>query len=56
MMDKNRWVSPSQCDTGACVEIFHGDAGDLVYIRKGTYTAEEWREFVKAVKVGEYDI
>ena len=56
MMPKNHWVKPSKCDSGNCVEIFHGDVGDLVFIRKGTYTADEWREFIAAVRDGEFDV
>jgi hypothetical protein len=56
VMDKNKWIKPSQCDTGGCVEIFHGENGDLVYVRKGTYTSDEWRAFVAAVKLGEFDV
>lgn len=55
-MEKNKWIKPSQCQSGSCVEIFHGNAGDLVYVRKGTYNADEWREFIKAVRAGEFDV
>jgi len=57
MMEINRWIKPSTCETGGCVEIFHGRVGDdLVYVRKGTYSAKEWREFITAVKAGEFDV
>lgn len=56
-MITNKWVHPSSAsEINPGVEIFHGQAGDLVYVRKGTYSAEEWREFVVAVRAGEFDV
>lgn len=62
------WKPPSGCQTSACVVVRRGIMSDTVEISRQqpglkdgitarvTYTSPEWREFVTAVKNGEYDI
>lgn len=56
-METNRWIKPKGCDSGNCVEVFASEPNiGMVYIRENSFTAEEWRVFVAAVKAGEFDV
>jgi len=57
----NKWVKPSKCSSNACVEVLMGDR--YVGIRDSArmfspivFTYAEWREFIQAIKDGEYDV
>jgi predicted secreted Zn-dependent protease len=55
------WRVSRTCDTGACVGVAR--RGNAVYIRNtndpegpiSTFTAEEWRQFLAGVKLGDFD-
>ena len=56
------WQRSSFCSGGACVEVKH--EGPWVFVRGAkqdsgeflAYRLGEWREFVKGVKQGEFDL
>lgn len=55
-----KWTKPSQCDSSNCVEASRYD--DRVFVRASRYpyreavfSVEEWREFLAAVRSGEFD-
>lgn len=60
----NGWQRSSFCSYGACVEVSLGCPGDDVLVTATDdpegdilrFTRAEWREFVKGVKAGEFDL
>lgn len=60
MVDRVRWVRPSACSGGNCVEV--ATAGEAVLMRDTKNPAEvlrfgmwQWRDFMAAVKAGDFD-
>jgi predicted secreted Zn-dependent protease len=55
------WRVARTCEGGACVAVARN--GDAILIRRSTdpgtpvirYTADEWREFLAGVKLGDFD-
>ena len=56
------WKTSMLCTSGNCVEVAHTDS--QVYVRDNkhtdqeplTFTHDEWRTFVGAVRAGEFDL
>ena len=56
------WRRSSSCDSGSCVVVAIGD--DDVHVRDSKeergpvlrFDLDEWREFVRAVKAGRFDV
>jgi hypothetical protein len=58
-MERNMWIKPSDkfCETGDCVEVFAADdTVGMVYVKPQSFTQDEWRAFIAAVKLGEFDL
>jgi hypothetical protein len=59
--DSIQWRNSRRCDTGACVEVGHGDG--VIAIRDSKvvdgpvliFSPEEWAAFVAGVRDGEFD-
>lgn len=56
----NDWIS-TRCDSGHCAEVLD-NYGD-VFVRNSrdpkttiTFNIEEWKQFIEAVKRGEFDL
>jgi hypothetical protein len=54
------WRRSSKCEAGSCVEV--ADLDDTVGLRNSnypttaiTFPVETWREFIAAVRAGEFD-
>ncbi len=58
------YKTSSFCRQGSCVEVMVTEAGVLVKEGKETgtppmplvFTHDEWRDFIKGVKAGEFDL
>lgn len=53
------WRRPSHCESSSCVEVLQHDEKMFVRGPGGNvvgFTLAEWREFIVAAKVGEYDV
>jgi hypothetical protein len=63
MTTESGWVRPGTCANDACVEVKFDRTYDIVTVRASLipqavvdFTAQEWAEFLVAVRAGEFDM